>query len=91
MSPATRPTIDFDRIPYIVPACGVRRGAIRRWGCMSAQRQTPGRDWARRFHLPYSHLETVFGGDWFGLKAEAFARFFGRPSFLVGQTIIVGV
>ncbi len=27
----------------------------------------------------------------FALKAEAFARFFGTPSFLVAQTVIVGV
>ena len=58
---------------------------------MSAQGQNSGQDWARRFHLPHTHLESVFGGDWFALKAEAFARFFGTPTFLVGQTIIVGV
>jgi uncharacterized membrane protein len=33
----------------------------------------------------------VFGGDWFGLKAEAFARFFGTPTFLIAQTVIVVV
>ncbi|CAN5447000.1 hypothetical protein BH09VER1_BH09VER1_35580 [soil metagenome] len=43
-----------------------------------------------RFHLPHEHLGTVFGGDWFALKAEAFARFFGTPLFLVAQTVIVG-
>ena len=43
-----------------------------------------------RFHLPHQHLETVFGGDWFALKAEAFARFFGTPIFLVSQTVVVG-
>ena len=42
-----------------------------------------------RFHLPHAHLASVFGGDWFALKAEAFARFFGTPVFLVGQTVIV--
>lgn len=42
-----------------------------------------------RFHLPYMHLSSVFGDDWFALKAEAFARFFGTPTFLVGQTVIV--
>lgn len=42
-----------------------------------------------RFHLPHKHLEPVFGGDWFALKAEAFARFFGTPAFLIGQTIVV--
>ncbi len=37
------------------------------------------------------HLNSVFGGDWFALKAEAFARFFGTPVFLVVQTVIVAV
>jgi len=46
---------------------------------------------ARRFHMPHAHLESAFGGDWFGLKAEGFARFFGTPTFLVAQTIIVAV
>jgi uncharacterized membrane protein len=58
---------------------------------MSAQGQPSGQDWARRFHLPHAHLESVFGGDWFALKAEAFARFFGTPTFLIGQTVVVGV
>jgi uncharacterized membrane protein len=44
-----------------------------------------------RFHLPHVHLSTVFGGDWFALKAEAFARFFGTPIFLIGQTLVVMV
>jgi uncharacterized membrane protein len=42
-----------------------------------------------RFHLPHAHLDSVFGGDWFALKAEEFARFFGTPLFLVAQTVIV--
>jgi uncharacterized membrane protein len=45
----------------------------------------------RRFHVPHAHLESAFGADWFGLKAEEFARFFGTPTFLVAQTIIVGI
>ena len=44
-----------------------------------------------RFHLPHLHLGSVFGNDWFALKAEAFARFFGTPVFLVAQTLIVAV
>jgi len=44
-----------------------------------------------RFHRPHLHLHSVFGGDWFALKAEAFARFFGTPVFLVAQTVIVAV
>lgn len=47
------------------------------------------RDRVRRFHLPHAHLDSVFGSDWFGLKAEAFARFFGTPTFLIAQTILV--
>ena len=42
-----------------------------------------------RFHAPHLHLQSVFGDDWFALKAEAFARFFGTPSFLIAQTAIV--
>ena len=44
-----------------------------------------------RFHLPHLHLASVFGDDWFALKAEAFARFFGTPVFLVAQTILVTI
>lgn len=42
-----------------------------------------------RFHKPNLHLAPVFGNDWFALKAEAFARFFGTPTFLIGQTVFV--
>jgi len=42
-----------------------------------------------RFHLPHVHLASVFGDDWFALKAEAFARFFGTPVFLISQTVFV--
>lgn len=45
----------------------------------------------RRFHLPHAHLESVFGNDWFGVRAEGFARFFGTPTFLIAQTAIVGL
>ena len=44
-----------------------------------------------RFHLPHLHLGNVFGNDWFALKAEGFARFFGTPVFLISQTVIVAV
>jgi uncharacterized membrane protein len=42
-----------------------------------------------RFHAPHAHLATTFGNDTFALKAEAFARFFGTPTFLGAQTLIV--
>jgi uncharacterized membrane protein len=48
-------------------------------------------DYHLRFQLPHAHLSRVFGNDWFALKAERFARFFGTPTFLVAQTLIVGV
>jgi uncharacterized membrane protein len=44
-----------------------------------------------RFHEPHAHLSSAFGDDWFGVRAERFARFFGTPTFLIGQTILVAV
>jgi uncharacterized membrane protein len=44
-----------------------------------------------RFHLPHMHLSSIYGDDWFALKAEAFARFFGTPVFLIAQTIVVAI
>jgi len=44
-----------------------------------------------RFHLPHAHLQSAFGDDWFALKAEAFARFFGTPIFLIVQTCVVAI
>jgi uncharacterized membrane protein len=59
---------------------------------MSTDASAPKTDGTRhhlRFHLPHAHLQSTFGDDWFALKAEAFARFFGTPRFLIGQTMIV--
>jgi len=42
-----------------------------------------------RFHRSHAHLASTFGNDTFALKAEAFARFFGTPTFLGAQTLIV--
>ncbi len=44
-----------------------------------------------RFHAQHAHLASAFGSDLFGVKAEAFARFFGTPTFLIVQTIIVAI
>jgi len=44
-----------------------------------------------RFHRPHLHLASAFGGDWFGSRAESFARFFGTPVFLIVQTVLVGL
>ncbi|HVN85201.1 MAG TPA: DUF1003 domain-containing protein [Candidatus Binatia bacterium] len=44
-----------------------------------------------RFHAPHAHLASAFGDDWFGRKAEDFARFFGTPTFLIAQTAIVAL
>jgi hypothetical protein len=45
-----------------------------------------GPDHHMRFHAPHLHLAPVFGSGWFGEKAEAFARFFGTPTFLIAQS-----
>ena len=42
-----------------------------------------------RFIKEFEHLQSPFGGTSFGHKAEAFARFFGTPKFLIGQTLLV--
>ncbi len=42
-----------------------------------------------RFIKEYEHLARPFGAGGFGEKAEAFARFFGTPTFLIAQTLIV--
>jgi len=46
---------------------------------------------ALRFHAPHLHLAPVFGSDAFGQRAEAFARFFGTPTCLIVQTVIVAI
>src|SRR2546425_12861889 len=61
--------------------------SIRRAGLMTAHHD----DHFYRFHRPHAHLTSVFGNDWFALKAEAFARFFGTPVFLIGQTVVVAI
>ena len=43
----------------------------------------------RRFIQEWDHLARPFGSGNFGEKAEAFARFFGTPKFLIGQTLVV--
>src|SRR5271168_4268179 len=55
-----------------------------------SERAAAGRHFYR-FHVRHLHLQSVFGDDWFALKAEAFARFFGTPVFLIAQTVIVAV
>jgi uncharacterized membrane protein len=40
--------------------------------------------------LPADH-HRPFGGDRFGILAERFARFFGTPRFIIGQTFIVAL
>ena len=44
---------------------------------------------AERVAKSVEHLQGAFGGDGFGRRAEAFARFFGTPRFLIGQTFLV--
>jgi uncharacterized membrane protein len=61
---------------------------------MSDEKSTGSRETAAqknhlRFHLNSRHLASAFGGDSFGRKAEQFARFFGTPTFLIVQSLIV--
>ncbi|MBM4364024.1 MAG: DUF1003 domain-containing protein [Deltaproteobacteria bacterium] len=42
-----------------------------------------------RFHQPHINLHAPFGTGGFGRAAEAFARAFGSPIFVFGQTAIV--
>ena len=58
---------------------------------MGTSRGTPTQRQHFRFHEPHLHLASVFGDTWFGERAEAFARFFGTPTFLLGQTLMVTV
>ncbi|MBN3765601.1 DUF1003 domain-containing protein [Burkholderia sp. Ac-20365] len=58
--------------------------------CVHTQHNDESRDHLR-FQLPHAHLSTAFGNDWFALKAESFARFFGTPTFLLSQTVIVAI
>ena len=55
---------------------------------------TPSTSPAAAEHLRYTrrwqHLASPFGSDSFGAHAETFARFFGTPRFLIGQTVVVG-
>ncbi len=49
----------------------------------------PGKDHYRRFLDEFEHLAPPFGAGDFGARAEAFARFFGTPKFLISQTLVV--
>ncbi len=40
-------------------------------------------------HRSHLHLNSPFGSGGFGQAAEAFARYFGTPSFLIGQSVVV--
>ena len=42
-----------------------------------------------RFHVGLHRHRGAFGSDTFGRRAEAFARFFGTPKFLISQTFVV--
>jgi len=50
---------------------------------------SPGESHHLRFHVASVHLAPAFGGDWFGVHAERFARFFGTPTFLIAQSGLV--
>ena len=46
----------------------------------------------RSHHAEFTdHHHSPFGSDRFGQTAERFARFFGTPRFIIGQTILVAI
>lgn len=57
---------------------------------MDAPMEGHGETHYRRFLTECEHLARPFGAGGFGEKAESFARFFGTPKFLIGQTLVVG-
>jgi len=42
-------------------------------------------------HPEDQRVHSAFGSDRFGRHAERFARFFGTPTFLIAQTLVVGL
>jgi uncharacterized membrane protein len=44
--------------------------------------------WRQTPPIPPVH-HGAFGNDRFGVTAERFARFFGTPRFIIGQTVLV--
>lgn len=44
-----------------------------------------------RLTAPHLTVHGAFGGDEFGRRAESFARFFGTPIFLIGQSFVVAI
>ena len=52
-------------------------------------REDANRSEAARLREHHLALMAPFGTDAFGRRAEAFARFFGTPRFLVAQTLVV--
>jgi uncharacterized membrane protein len=49
----------------------------------------PDRPDPLRHVRPHADLHGAFGADTFGRRAEAVARFFGTPNYILGQTIMV--
>jgi uncharacterized membrane protein len=56
---------------------------------MSDARATPDAGRASAALRRAEHLHSPFGTDRFGRAAERFARFFGTPQFILGQTALV--
>src|SRR5205814_1146482 len=74
----------------IVDVAVARRQTSRMPTSIASDTRTDARPHLR-FHAPHTHLHSVFGDDWFGVRAERFARFFGTPTFLIAQTVIVSI
>ncbi|MFZ0668336.1 MAG: DUF1003 domain-containing protein [Acidimicrobiales bacterium] len=55
------------------------------------ENKTDEREGPLRHRQRHVRDETAFGSDRFGQWAERFARFFGTPKFIAGQTIVVAL
>jgi uncharacterized membrane protein len=64
-----------------------RSGKTAPW----AKQKSPRRRGRRSRRQKVIFRRTQLGDDWFALQAEAFARFFGTPTFLIAQTVIVAI
>ncbi|MBN9492342.1 DUF1003 domain-containing protein [bacterium] len=51
----------------------------------------PPTDYLRHHRAVHAKHGPTFGADRFGVFAEALARFFGTPQYLIGQTVVVFV
>jgi len=58
-------------------------------GVSPTERLLQAPEHAVRYLMPHRGVMSTFGDDWFGVLAERLARFFGTPTYIAAQTIVV--